>query len=179
VITYEDIKREWLALNKSITEDRGVTDALEQRGVVAEDFAHASRQIGEGIVRGGHGRGVGMSAPQAHASTLACGVLLGLKLARKAQEPPSAPPPDWRVALTEGETTNFDTLKQAAENDDLALVRSAWQATQEPCALVCAVTTYEDNSVELTPFAVLIDGDPYELFEAPMSERASDNGGAS
>ena len=77
----------------------------------------------------------------------------------------SAKPP----ALLPGYKANFETLKQAAENGDLALVSAIRKADQAPVALVCAMN-FDGKFYRPAPLAVLVEGNPYELFEDPLQE---------
>jgi hypothetical protein len=74
------------------------------------------------------------------------------------QEPDTSPPPP----LKEGHKANFDTLKRAAANDDLALV-SVRYADGTPAAVIGAI----DGSWRLTPLATMIADNPYEMFQDP------------
>ena len=76
---------------------------------------------------------------------------------------PKIPPP-----LSEADKANFATLKQAAGNGDLALVSVIRKADQQPVSLVCAMG-HEGGIYYPAPLAVMIEGNPFELFEDPMS----------
>ena len=75
---------------------------------------------------------------------------------------PSTPP-----KLCRGDRMNFDTLLRAAEDGALALVSAIRKADQQPVALVCAMQQNEDDTITPVPFAVMVDGNPFELFEDP------------
>lgn len=77
---------------------------------------------------------------------------------------PSAPPP----ALTPGQIANFDTLKRAVRNRDLALVSARVRATGEPVAVLAAVT-FDGQEYQIIPLAMQIPGDPYEYLADPTS----------
>lgn len=68
--------------------------------------------------------------------------------------------------LRAGDRANFDTLKRAALNGDLALVSAIRKADQKPVALVAAMFI-EDGQYNIVPLATMAEGDPYELFEDP------------
>jgi len=74
---------------------------------------------------------------------------------------PPKPPP-----LTEGYKANFATLERAAKSGDLALVSAIRKSDQAPVALVCAMSR-EDGMFYPIPLAVMVEGNPYELFEDP------------
>lgn len=63
--------------------------------------------------------------------------------------------------------SNFVTLLRAAKENNLALVSAIRKEDQKPVALVCAMQTNEDESITPIPFAVMLEGNPFELFEDP------------
>ncbi len=70
-------------------------------------------------------------------------------------------------ALLRGYRENFNTLLRAAGQRDLALVSAIRKADQKPVALVCAMQRNEDFTIMPVPFAVMVEGNPFELFEDP------------
>jgi hypothetical protein len=70
--------------------------------------------------------------------------------------------------LLEGYIANFDTLKAAGRNNDLALVSAIRKADNKPVALVCAMNVTKDEFRPL-PIAVMVEGNPYELFHDPTT----------
>ena len=75
--------------------------------------------------------------------------------------------PQQPQKLRKGDTANFNTLLKAASHGDLALVSAVVAADQKPAALVCAMSTNEDGTITPVPLAVMIKGNPFELFEDP------------
>lgn len=71
------------------------------------------------------------------------------------------PPP-----LSEGDKANFETLEKACKRGNLALVSSIRKSDGANVALVCAMARHDDK-VLVSPLAVMVEGNPYELFEAP------------
>lgn len=69
--------------------------------------------------------------------------------------------------LRKGDKSNFSALLKAVEHGDLALVSSVRKGDGAPVALVCAMTRCDDGCVVPVPLAVMVEGDPYELFEDP------------
>ena len=69
--------------------------------------------------------------------------------------------------LRKGDRSNFQTLLRAADDGALALVSAIRRADQQPVALVCAMHQNPDETVTPVPFAVLVEGNPFELFEDP------------
>lgn len=71
------------------------------------------------------------------------------------------------IQLRKGDKANFETLLRAAKNQDLCLVSSLRVADGADVALVCASGMNEDGKVVLSPLAVMVEGNPYELFQDP------------
>jgi hypothetical protein len=69
--------------------------------------------------------------------------------------------------LRDGDRLNFDTLLRAADDGALALVSAIRKADQQSVALVCAMQTNDDETITPVPFAVMVEGNPLELFEDP------------
>ena len=74
------------------------------------------------------------------------------------------------MSLSVGDRMNFDALRQAFANGDAALMECQLATTGEPVAVVCAANRQEDGGVEYAPFAMLFDGNPYELLNPPDPE---------
>lgn len=70
------------------------------------------------------------------------------------------------MAILEGYRKNFDTLLEAFKNGDVALLEARRVSDGAVVALVTAIG-HEDGEYVMTPFAVMIEGNPYELFEPP------------
>jgi len=75
---------------------------------------------------------------------------------------PKTPP-----KLRRGDRMNFDTLLRAAGDGALALVSAIRRADQQPVALVCAMQRNEDDTITPVPFAVMVEGNPFDLFDDP------------
>jgi hypothetical protein len=71
--------------------------------------------------------------------------------------------------LRQGDRHNFETLLRAAEDGALALVSAIRKADQQAVALVCAMQQNGDETITPIPFAVMVEGNPFELFEAPTA----------
>ena len=74
----------------------------------------------------------------------------------------ATPPP-----LTDGDKRNFGTLARAFRNEDAALVSAIDKASGEPRAWVCAMHRNEDGTITPVPFAVMVWGNPFEMFHDP------------
>lgn len=83
--------------------------------------------------------------------------------------PTTPPTPPTPPKLRKGDRTNFDTLLRAAGDGALALVSAIRRADQQPVALVCAMQANPDNTITPVPFAVLVEGNPFDLFEDPTA----------
>lgn len=64
---------------------------------------------------------------------------------------------------------NFETLKRASANGDLALVECRDALSQELVACVCAVG-FENDEYVIVPIARMITGNPYEQLEPPNDD---------
>ena len=69
--------------------------------------------------------------------------------------------------LTDAYKSNFATLARAFRNDGAALVSAIDKASGEPRALVCAIHRNEDGTITPVPFAVMVWGNPFEMFHDP------------
>ena len=69
--------------------------------------------------------------------------------------------------LRNGDLANFSTLLRASESNDLALVSSKRKTDGTDVALVCAMQRNADDTITMAPLAVMIEGNPFELFEDP------------
>lgn len=70
--------------------------------------------------------------------------------------------------LRKGDTANFKTLKQASKHGDLALVSAIRKSDGAQVALVCAMNQI-DGQIVPAPLAVMVEGNPYDLFEDPFA----------
>lgn len=62
---------------------------------------------------------------------------------------------------------NFNTMVRAHDEGCLALVSAIRVADRKQVSLVCAMQTNEDGTISPIPFAVMVEGNPFELFEDP------------
>ena len=76
--------------------------------------------------------------------------------------PPMRPP-----KLRKGDRMNFNTMLRAANDGALALVSAIRKTDQQPVALVCAMQCNEDDTITPVPFAVMVEGNPFDLFDDP------------
>jgi len=71
------------------------------------------------------------------------------------------------MALKNGDRANFETLKRACANGDLALLECKDKATGEYRAVICAVNRDDDGTVMMVPFGHLATDNPFEAYEPP------------
>lgn len=70
-------------------------------------------------------------------------------------------------AINDSYKKNFKTLERAWKNKAVALVSAIDKATGEPRVLICAMQVNEDESITPVPFAVMVWGNPFEMFHDP------------
>ena len=69
--------------------------------------------------------------------------------------------------LPKGHRANFETLKKAHRNGDLALVSATRKADGAPVALVCAIEILENGDFRPIPLAEMVNDNPFELYNDP------------
>ena len=70
---------------------------------------------------------------------------------------------------------NFETLRAAFENGDVALLECQLKATGEPVAVVVAVNRDSDEFA-FVPFAMMFNGNPYEMLNPPDPDGGFNDG---
>jgi len=65
---------------------------------------------------------------------------------------------------------NFETLKRAFINDDVALMACTIKDTGEKVAVICSVYKDEEKMFNFTPFAMFFNGNPYEILLSAIEE---------
>jgi hypothetical protein len=71
------------------------------------------------------------------------------------------------MSLPIGHRRNFNTLRQAFLTGDAALMECQLAATGEVVAVLCAANRLPDGGAEFVPFAMLFNGNPYEMVNPP------------
>lgn len=71
------------------------------------------------------------------------------------------------MALAKGHVENFETLRRACLAGDLALVSAVRKGDQAKVALVCAMQQNDDGTITPVPFAEMVNGNPFEMYEDP------------
>jgi hypothetical protein len=72
-----------------------------------------------------------------------------------------------RMPIPLGHRTTFDTLREAFLAGDAALMQCKVTATAKAVAVLCAANRLVDGGVEFVPFAMLFNGNPYEMVNPP------------
>lgn len=65
-----------------------------------------------------------------------------------------------------GDRANFHTIKRAAANGDLAIMRARRRADGEVVTLLCALEQDGETTCP-KPLAVMVEGNPFDLFDDP------------
>lgn len=79
---------------------------------------------------------------------------------------PAAPAAGLPPRLTDHQRFNFEQLRRACMAGELALV-SALRTDGTPIAIICAMQTHGDGTIEPVPLAYQFDGNPYEDLQDP------------
>ena len=76
------------------------------------------------------------------------------------------------MSLLPGHRTNFDTLRQAALNNDLALMDCRHRDTGEPIAVLCAANRLPRGEIGFVPLAMLFNDNPYDFLVPPTASES-------
>jgi len=74
------------------------------------------------------------------------------------------------MALAKGHKQNFQTLINAFQNNDVALMECQLSATGEKVAVICAANHLPKGDIRFVPFAMLFNDNPYKLVNPPKAE---------
>ena len=69
-----------------------------------------------------------------------------------------------------GHKDNLENLRLAFEDDAMCLMEVVLKATGERVAALCAAVQSADGDVSFTPFAIMLNGNPYDLLEPHTNE---------
>jgi hypothetical protein len=75
--------------------------------------------------------------------------------------------------IPEGDRANFSTLQTACRAGDLCLVSAIRKSDGKRVSLVCAMNTVNDGGQTFycpAPLAVLVESNPFDLFDDPLAE---------
>ena len=79
------------------------------------------------------------------------------------------------MALAIGHKANFETLSEAFEAGDVALMECELRGTGEEVAVICAANRLENGEIEFVPLAMFFNGNPYELLNPPNPDGGFQN----
>lgn len=71
--------------------------------------------------------------------------------------------------LPDHDRKNFDTLSRAFQDGSAALLEVQRVSDHKRVSAICAVG-FDGETYSFTPFAILVEGNPFELFNPPLSE---------
>lgn len=74
------------------------------------------------------------------------------------------------MALATGHKHNFETLQQAFDSGDAALMECQLAATGEVVAVICAANRLSNGDVEFIPVAAMFNGNPYQMLNPPSPD---------
>ena len=76
------------------------------------------------------------------------------------------------MPLSDGDKANFETLRAAFEQSDVALLECKLVGTGECTAVICAVIREPDQCLAFVPIAQLFAGDPYTQLNPPHPDHS-------
>ncbi len=79
---------------------------------------------------------------------------------------PIAPSPKASGGISAGHKANFETLKRACDNGDLALLECTDVVSGKPVIVIAAVGR-DDGDYTFFPLAKMFDGNPYDELNPP------------
>ncbi len=74
------------------------------------------------------------------------------------------------MPLLPGHRSNFETLREAFLAGDAALMDCQLAATGEEVAVICAANPMDNGGAEFVPFAVMFNGNPYQMLNPPKPD---------
>jgi len=69
--------------------------------------------------------------------------------------------------IADGYKKNFETLLNAARHGDLCALDVRRKSDGKSVVAVCAINKSKQDEVEFVPLAVMVEGDPYEMYDPP------------
>lgn len=72
------------------------------------------------------------------------------------------------AAIDDSSRKNFETLNRAWHDGNVALVQCRRRSDGATVSMICAVG-YVDGEYVITPFAEMVNGNPFELYDPPKS----------
>ena len=75
------------------------------------------------------------------------------------------------MPLREGDKNNFETLERAFKEGQAALMDVRRRSDGKKVAAIVAVGRDDDDNYMFTPFAIMVEGNPFELFDPPSPDK--------
>ena len=73
------------------------------------------------------------------------------------------------TTIVQQQKPNFESIKRAFENGDVALLECQLKSTGETVAVITAVNR-EGAEFGFVPFAMMFNGNPYEILNPPSAD---------
>lgn len=73
------------------------------------------------------------------------------------------------MTIVQKHAQNFDTLLRAFHSGDAALVQCQRKSDGANVAMVCSVS-FDGEAYQITPFAEMVNGNPFELYDPPGAD---------
>ena len=70
------------------------------------------------------------------------------------------------MALNPAHISNFETMRKASKNGDLALLECTWAGTEKTAATIVVAQRHSDGGVTFLPIAVMLE-DPFKELNPP------------
>jgi hypothetical protein len=70
------------------------------------------------------------------------------------------------MAIAEGHKENFETLQRAFAECSVALME-CHRKDGQVVVMLCTVSHFEDGDVGFTPFAEMVNGNPFAMYDPP------------
>lgn len=72
--------------------------------------------------------------------------------------------------VVKGHATNLETLIRAAREGALCLLEARRRSDGATVALLCACNKEKDGGGSFVPFATMVEGNPFDMFDPPNPE---------
>jgi hypothetical protein len=73
------------------------------------------------------------------------------------------------MTIPTGDTRNYDTLMKAIKGNPgrICLMQVRRRADQKEVSAIAILNRDDDGLISFTPFAIMVEGNPFELFDPP------------
>ena len=73
-----------------------------------------------------------------------------------------------KKTIVQKQKANFDTLTRAFADGSVCLMDCILKSTGEHVAVICAMQPAENKEIEMVPFAMLFNGNPFDMLTSPI-----------